>query len=458
MTATIDLTGEPDPDQAAGAPALESSANDAAGLWRFLRTDRRAVIALGGASFTLLAISTALAWNLSYAADEGSHYAMVHFQARNLGLADWRLFEYGALRGHLYNLYSPVPYLPYLPFDWLSSVVGPFPGAGKPPYFIVRLGGLVVALAQFAVVLALVRRMIRRATPLQVVAVAFAVNLLPQLRYLHATINSDGMTILVATLGFAVALRLLQRPAVTTGDAALVGATLGAGAHMRYNSFIALSVLVVVFGVLVFLRPSTWHAKLRFLGLAVAIPLLVAAPFHLRVMSELGDGHVLASSDHEALRSSTFDGVVSVMPPVGKRLQIAGNAAGDIWAGMWAWYPRFFELRGILRLVLVLLVATGIAGLLLSRGRVLGRTGQGIALGAIGAVGATWALMALTWPYGSQGRFLLPAGVTAFAGVLLGTAALLVRMGRVPHSIFVASGCWSILLLFVNVMALASVR
>ena len=172
---------------------------------------RRAIAAILASLALLLGISAYMAWNLSYGPDESSHVFMVDHHAGSLDPLTREEMSMGALRGHPYFLLSPVPYVVHIPFQWIQEAVGPVEGAAKPAFVITRFGGLLIAVAQFALTIAVVRRLFRGGTPLQVIMIATAANLLPQLRYLHAYVNPDALTIVAGTACFAVALRVLQR-------------------------------------------------------------------------------------------------------------------------------------------------------------------------------------------------------------------------------------------------------
>jgi hypothetical protein len=196
--------------------------------------------------------------------------------------------------------------------------------------------------------------------------------------------------------------------------------------------------------------------RLRIVGLVVAVPLLLAGPFHLHVYDEMRNGSLLGSTEHELLRESTFDGRLAKTPAVRQRLRDGLRDVPSIWGGMWARFPQHFEVRGPLLLVFAGASVAGLLGLALAGGRVLTTSGRAVGLVAAGLVGMTWVAMVVFWPFGSQGRFLLPAAMTALAGLVLGSAALLAR-NRPPHACVLASGgAWAVFLLCVDIMAMAS--
>jgi hypothetical protein len=139
-----------------------------------------------------------------------------------------------------------------------------------------------------------------------------------------------------------------------------------------------------------------------------------------------------------------------------RRVRDGYDNRGEIWAGAFARYPQYFELTGALLQLLAVSSVAGLAGLVAFGRPALTSSGRVVAISAAALVLITWTLMVLFWPFGAQGRFLLPAGVTAFAGVVLGTGALLARLRAGPHSFVLGAGAWSVLLLVINVMAMAS--
>ncbi len=440
-------------DRVSAADATESDNGVAAGSTetgvqarsRMVRRRRRTDVALiAGALVVLLGSSLLLAFTIGYAPDEGSHRLVVDHFAHDLAPMTWEDFEYGAARGHPYHLYSPVPYIPYLPTARIAEVIGPVDGAAS-TRFVARTGGLFVATAQFFVTIGLVRRMLRGRTLRQSVAVAFTVNLVPQLRFLHAYMNADAVTVLVGTACALVALRVLQRARVGIGDAALVGSMVGLAALSRYH---ALIMAVLPMGALLWRvardAPTSIRTRLRLLGLAAAVAAVLGLPSQLAMMSELANGHVTASGDHEALRVDTFVG--RPIPPVSLGALVDARLASitKVWSGVWADVPGVVSLAEFraARWVAVIFVVLGSIGLLLPTRRVLSRSGRAIALGCLGAVSVTLAAMSLQWPFDLAGRFLLPAGVPFLCGAVLGTGELASRVPKVRHALRISVLAW----------------
>jgi hypothetical protein len=417
---------------------------------------RRSVVAILASLALLLGISAIMAWNLQYAPDESSHVFMVRHHAHSLDPATRQEMSLGALRGHPYFLLSPVPYAVHIPFQWLQEAVGPVDGAARPVYVITRFGGLPIAVAQFALTIAVVRRLFRRATPLQVILIATATNLLPQLRYLHAYVNPDALTVVAGTACFAVALRVLQRTRVGLADAALVGGTLAFAALMRLNIMVAAGMLLLAFAFRVVRQGGSIHERLRFLGVAVAIPVALSGSMYLAFYAELDNGSLLTATTSMEMGDSTFYGVIEPSPPMSRIIEVRIKETPTFWMSTWLWFSRYASLRGPpLRLLLVLCLV-GVVGLAVPGGR-LRRSGRVIGAAAVAAFVVTWASIASEWLYGQQGRFLLPAGVTALAVVITSTATLVDRIPRLRYGIVLAAATWAVLLLSLNVWGMTKI-
>ena len=415
---------------------------------------RRSVAAILAALVLLLGMSSYIAWNLRYAPDEVSHEFMVVHHAHSLSPATREEMSMGALRGHPYYLLSPVPYAVYIPFQWIQEAVGPVDGAARPMFVITRFGGLPIAAAQFALTIAVVRRLFRRATPLQVIMIATATNLLPQLRYLHSYINPDALTIVAGTACFAVALRVLQRTRLGLADATLVGGTLGFAALMRLNIALTAGVLVLAFGFRVLRQGGPIRERLRFVGVAVALPVLMAGSMYLAVYAELDNGSLLPATTSMELGDSTFFGVIPPSPPLSKVIDNRLHETPSFWMTTWQWFSRYASLRGPPLVLLLVLSLVGVIGLAVPGGR-LRRSGRIVGAAAVVAFVVTWASIAIQWHYGQQGRFILPAGVTALAVVITSTATLVDRIRRLRYGVELTAGLWGLLLLSLDVWGIS---
>jgi hypothetical protein len=411
---------------------------------------------LAGAIGVVVAISIALAWTLDLAPDQSSHLAVIRHHADQLAWMTPDQWQYGPERGHGYHLFSPVPYIPYLPFQFLENHFSPF-GDGDPSRFFVRLGGITIAIAQLLATMAVVRRMCRACGRVEIVGVALAANLIPQLRYIHAYPNSDAITILAASIAVALCLRILQTDRVTLVDAGLVGLTLGLAAHGRYTGFLVAGALLIVYVVRLLLTNDAIRTKLRFVGVAVALPVLLAAPLHLHVYNELDNRHVLASADNEQLADSTFRGELRTTPPASTFVKQRVREIPTVWMTTWLWFATYAELRGVWLDLLFVGCVAGATGIVLGRRRTFTPTGRWVALGALAAFILTWVVSAFQRYSDLPGRFLLPAGVTAFAAGILGCGELLARATRARRPVLLAAAMWAVLLAGLNLWGLGRV-
>jgi hypothetical protein len=419
------------------------------------RRDRAFVI---GAFALVIGLTAFLSWRLPYAGDEASHLFMVRHHAHHLDLVSWDEMQYGGERGHPYFFFSPLPYAVYVPFALLDEHVGDLPGAVRPDRELTRLGGgIVLAAAQLALTLALVRRMIRAADQTTVTAIALAANLLPQLLYIHASPNTDGVTILAGTACFWGALRVLQSERVGLRDAALVGVLVGVTMHVRFQAFLAAAVLLAAFAVRALQQAVSLRPKLRMLGVAVAIPVLLAGSFHLVIYDELDNGHLLPTVDNEQLNDSTYTGELVAKPATKPLISRRIHQIPDVWMGAWAWYVGLVELHGIWLLLLAVLCATGLAGLLLPKALALDGHGRVIGLAAVGATAAVWIAMAAQWFVGQQGKFLLPVGFTALVAFVIGSGEVLGRVTRLGRPLLVGAAAWGTSMVVLDLWALSRV-
>jgi 4-amino-4-deoxy-L-arabinose transferase-like glycosyltransferase len=415
---------------------------------------RREAAMFATALLVIAVLTGAFAWSIGRAPDETSHLTMVQHYAHHLDLTPRSAWLYGTQRGHGYNLFSPLPYVPYLPFDRLDDVLGAVHGAERPAWFVTRLGGLLIAFAQLLASYALVRRLRRKGSRVEALAVALAVSLVPQMIYVHSYVNADAVTILLGTVGFLVALRLVQQGRVALTDALLAGFVIGLIALARYNAF---SVGAVVFGALAYVVARNHlgaRRSLRYLGVACALPLLMAGAFHLHVYNELRNDHLLASSDNQQLRFSTFEG--RIRPDRSLKLAV-GKGIGripDVWSGLWASFAVDVRLVGIPLLFLAAGALVGLVGLLVMR-RFFDPAGWVFAVLAVVLSLMTWAGMATQWSYSQEGRFVLPVAAVAMCAVVLGSAAVLERI--VParwNAVLVASGTWATVVVLIDLWAL----
>ncbi len=288
-------------------------------------------------------------------------------------------------------------------------------------------------------------------------AIALAANLLPQLRYIHAYPNTDGVTILAGTACFWAALRVLQSERVGLRDAALVGVLIGVTMHVRFQAFFAAAVLLAAFAVRALQQSVSLRPRLRLLGVAVAIPVLLAGSFHLAIYDELDNGHLLPTVDNEQLNDSTYSGVLVAEPAAKSLVSRRVNQIPEVWMGVWAWYVTVVELHGIWLVLLALLCLTGLAGLMLPKALALDGSGRVIGLAAVAATAVVWVAMAAQWLVGQQGKFLLPVGFTALVALVIGTGEVLGRAAHLARPLLAGAAVWGMTLLVIDVWALARV-
>ncbi|QYG91077.1 hypothetical protein HC251_00590 [Iamia sp. SCSIO 61187] len=399
------------------------------------------------AALVLVALSSVTAWRLDYAPDETSHLTVVEVVADERRPLTWEDTRYGADRGHAYHLYSPVAYLPYVPARWVAEAVGPLEGAAHPDRVVVRFGAWSIAVAQLAATWSLVRRVLRTSSARLALAVAVAVNLVPQLRYMHAYITTDGMTVLAATVAVAVSARVLQRPRAEVVDGLLCGLAIALCAHVRYNALIVGAVTLLALAWRAARAAQPWRPRLRPLGVALAVALVLSAPFHLWVYEEQANRHVTASTTHEQLRESTFLGHLTEDVSTAELIRIRGAEVDEVGEGMWLRFQRYHKISAAIWRVLAVLTVLGVVAALASRQ--LTRAIKVLTIVLVVAFFVTWVAMAAQWPFTAHGRFLLPVGLPIVAIAASGYTALLGERSRIPAVVVpaaVAAGLGSLLL------------
>ena len=377
----------------------------------------------------LVVISSVISWRVGYAPDETSHLTVVDVLADHGRPLTWEDTRYGADRGHAYHLYSPVSYLPYVPARWLADAIGPMDGATHPNHVIVRFGAWPIAVAQLAVTWNLIRRVLRGSPASLALAVAFAANLLPQLRYMHAYVTTDGMTVLAGTVAVAVAARVLQRPKIEPVDGVLSGLAIALCGHVRYNALIVASVVVLALVWRVVRSDQRWRPRLRPLAVALAIALVLAAPFHIWVYQEQANRHWTASASHESLRESTFLGGFTDDVSTAELVRIRRSEVDAIGQGFWLGFQKYHLISYRDSRNLTMAIVVGLGAVFASRR--ITRSIKVLTLVLVAAFFATWVAMAAQWPFTGHGRFLLPVGLSLVAISVSGPTAMLER-SKVP--------------------------
>lgn len=407
------------------------------------------LFALG--ALLLVAVSSVMAWRLDYAPDETSHLHVVDTLVEERRPLTWEDTRYREYRGHAYHLYSPLAYLPYVPAHWAADAIGPVEGATHPDRLIIRFGAWSIAVAQLAATWSLVRHLRRSSTARQALVIAVAVNLLPQLRYMHAYVTTDGMTVLAATVAVAVAARILQRQRVGVVDGLLAGLAIAFCAHVRYNALLVAGTVVLALVWRAVRSPAPWRPRLRPLGVAIAVALALSAPFHLWVYQEQANRQLTASTSHEQLRESTFLGRLTEDVSTAELIRIRREHIDPVGTGIWLRFQRYHAISTSTWRILAFLTVLGLAAALGSRG--LGRSMKALVVALAGAFVLTWVAMAAQWPFTGHGRFLLPAGLPLVAVAASGFVALLEERTRVPTVLVplaVAAGFGSLLLIGID--------
>jgi hypothetical protein len=275
------------------------------------------------------------------------------------------------------------------------------------------------------------------------------------------------MTVLAGTVAFALMLHLLARPRIGVREAALTGAVLALVALVRTNVFPVGGLLLVVFVVQVTRRGAGLAHRARAIGVALAIPVLLAGPLFLYVYDELQNGQLLLTGpDQFQLATSTYSG--SVPPRPDDLLRQRVDALPRTWDEFWQAIVLYLRFPDEATPALLALCLVGLVGLALpTRGPpspvidltgadrtvldlaepgppgALSTQGRVVAWLAVGAVVVTYLVMAAQWPFYPTGRYLLPAGIPALTALIAGTGTLAGRL-RIPRPVLLAAAGWGL--------------
>jgi|GEM_PF-6879939 len=363
---------------------------------------------------TCVVITTVYARNIGYAPDEGNHLSMVMHHGDTVRLATWEDMRWGTTRGHAYQLFSPLPYV--LHIFWWRQVRGFVdPEDRKAIRILVRLAGLPIAVLQFWVIFRIARFFFR--SKWGGLLVALGVNLLPQLRYLHAYVNADAASILMASVCAWLLLRLVMGKSPSSRTAIFVGLALAGLAHAKYNVWIIALPLFIFFVFRTWVNTGEWQQRLRLIGTAILIPALLAGWFHLHVYTELANGHILAGRDHQELMHSTFEGA-----PISQGKSVRGRIreVNGVWTSATGYFARIGSLPRWYRNALLAGTLVGSIAVLLAYARRRAATFRpAVHYYAVGLAVLlfTYLILALQPELGIQGRLLL--GFLPFTPVLL---------------------------------------
>ena len=235
-----------------------------------------------------------------------------------------------------------------------------------------------------------------------------------------------------------------------------MGGTLAFAALMRLNIAVTAGTLLLAFAFRLVRQGGPIRERVRYLGVAVALPVLFSGGMYLAFYAELDNGSMLTATTSMEMGDSTFSGVIEPSPPMSRIVEVRLGETPTFWMSTWLWFSRFATLRGPpLRLLLVLSMV-GVVGLAVPGGR-LRRSGRVVGAAAVAAFVITWASIASEWLYGQQGRFLLPAGVTALAAVITSTALLVDRIPPLRYGIVITAGVWAALLFSLNVWGISKI-
>jgi len=372
------------------------------------------------AAMLIFGLSICYQRQVGYAPDEGNHIYYVENLAEELSIPDWQAWRYGTYRGHAYHLFSPLPYLPYLIFykqiESTKSVRRHFSSEKS----FLRLAGLFFTGVQFIVTLLICRYFFRSAV--DSVLAALAVNLIPQLRYLHGYVNADSYSVLVGCLACLMIVSLMKERRVNLTNSFSVGLILSLILHAKYPTFMVGAFLFFVFLVYLGAAEETRGAKLRKFSLVLLLPALLGGLFHLSVISELANGNILAGGDHLQLMQSTFQGVV-VLPSTDGLLENRISALPFLWKSLWGWAVRFGELPNWYLTALFVLCVVALVSFVKNPKEVNLEIWQKAAmLLGFGMMGATYFALALQAGLAIQGRLLFAPSVLCMLLIIKGTA------------------------------------
>lgn len=408
-------------------------------------------IGLGLALLVCLGITLAFDFTVGYAADESSHLHMVEHHSKSLDYASWEDWTEGSYRAHAYHLFSPLPYLVYVPFHWIQQ------RTDVPRNRITRLGGCVYAVAQFWVTWLLVSQLLGR-TGTALLA-TLAANLIPELRHLHGYVNADSFAILTGTFAFYLIFRMRDGERMRLSLTAWVGLSLAGLAHAKPTAYPIAGVLLAVFAWRLRSYDYSRRELLRRIGIAVCIPIALALPFHLHVYRELGTGEWMAAATHLDLSTTTNHGLIDRRPlDLGKQLQFHWSRAYTIWMTTWGWVPWHAEIPSWILTQVSRLGILGVLGAVVAPRALAPLVVRRSLLLALPPLTLVFTLVVLIFQSGLQiqGRLLLPAGVAALVFLILGGAALLRRLSGISpeHSIAAVSILWIALLAWGNLRLL----
>lgn len=259
----------------------------------------------------LIALTMTYTRLVGYAPDEDSHFGIASHHIEKGSFPTWEDFRYGSRRGYAYQVFSPVGYWAYGGYALLTAE-STKELQGRSKLLRYRAGGLLFAVLQFVLTFLICSYFVSSKTTAMLLSLA--INLLPQLRYLHGYVTNDSFAILAGTFAFYVLVRFWKTEHISFWDSSLLGISIGAIAVSKPNTFlIAVSVFLLAL-VFMYHKPVQGNSRLRHLGIVFALTLSLSIWFYSWLALEIYNGSfwsLTGTGEHQALYQSTFRGRVS---------------------------------------------------------------------------------------------------------------------------------------------------
>ncbi|MCC6932299.1 MAG: hypothetical protein IT292_03485 [Deltaproteobacteria bacterium] len=241
--------------------------------------------------------------------DRTSHLTVAGHFWEHLTFSADDLWNFGAERGHSYNVFSPLPYVSYLPgqfFADFSSRQGEKIARHVSAVLLVILN----CLAVYLLGLSLIKQADCLKFSRRSLALLFAVTLtsFPQIGVLNSFINADNYTITVCFFITAFSLYMLRGPAADGKIAVIVGLLGALLLHAKANAYPFIIFLLGVFFWSVLKSEQSKLNKITLTGLALSIIVLIVMPFHYVLWHHLGQDSQLPGEVHLAFMENTFRG------------------------------------------------------------------------------------------------------------------------------------------------------
>ena len=366
---------------------------------------------------------------IGYAPDEGNHVYMARHVANHFRLATTEEWAYTTYRGHPYHLYSPVPYVLHVPTVLLDQHFGFGHGFWGNDRTVRRLGGLVYAALQVIVTWLLGVALFGRTWT----AVTFtsAVTMVPQLRYMHSYVNADSYTILIASVILMLSVRVIRDCRIDLGRSVMFGLAFAAMAHGKYNGWPVALIAMMTFCLVIIRQWPGLLAAYRQIGIALALPLLLAGPFYLHVFNLLDNGHILAEEEHVQLIHSTFRGVI---PPPSPGLSVLLTRLPVelvfSWRSYWGWFVGYGELSPeLLRSIFIAFVVSICGFIWFGRNAIKGSSDDKVVFwSCMLGLGVLFIILIadlVEWRIAGQGRIYMASLPLIIAMMMIGVGRIL---------------------------------